>query len=50
MKDYSLDFNSQKNFILSYEYRGDTIILHLASEEKFPIPATLENEKKYYPL
>ena len=46
MKNYALNYNDYKMFILSYEVDGDKIIINYADGEKSFIPYTLENEKK----
>lgn len=46
MKDYSLNKEQRKMFILKYEIVDENIILHLASGEKYSIPYSEENEKE----
>ena len=48
MKDYSLNLEESKKFILNYEIEEATknLIINLASGEKYPVPYTIENEKK----
>lgn len=45
MKNYSLNFNDSKTFILNYKVEDNQIIANLASGEDYVIPYTLENEK-----
>lgn len=45
MKDYSLNLDEQKKYILSYTIEGEKIIIKLASEEFYIIPYTEENEQ-----
>jgi len=46
MKDYTLNFNELKMFILNYEIKNDEIIINYADELKSIIPYSLENEEK----
>lgn len=46
MKNYSLNYNDSKAFILNYKIEDNKIIINLASGEKYVIPYSLENEKK----
>lgn len=46
MKNYELDLDKSKYFILNYEIVKDEIIVNLATGDKYPIPYTIENEKK----
>ena len=45
MKDYSLNFEDSKTFILNYRVEDNQIIVNLASGENYVIPYTLENGK-----
>lgn len=45
MKNYSLNFEDSKTFILNYKVEDNQIIVNLASRENYVIPYTLENEK-----
>lgn len=44
MKDYSLNKEEEKRFILNYDIVDDKIIVKLASGEKYTVPYTRENE------
>lgn len=46
MKDYSLNYEDSKTFILNYKIEDNQIIVNLASGEEYIIPYSLENEKK----
>lgn len=46
MKDYSLDFEDSKTFVLNYEVKDNHITINLATGEKYVIPYTIENEIK----
>ena len=46
MKNYSLNYNEYKMFILNYEIKDDRIIINYADGEKSLIPYTFQNEKK----
>lgn len=46
MKDYSMNSEERKLFILSYEIKDSNIIINFAGGEKNVIPYTEENEKK----
>ncbi len=46
MKDYSLNIDEKKQYILSYKIENQKIITKLASGESYIIPYTIENEKK----
>lgn len=46
MKDYTINNEDKKMFILSYKVKKDNIIVKLASNEKYIIPYTEENEGK----
>ena len=46
MKDYSLDYESSKTFILNYNIENNQIIVNLASGEKYIIPFSIDNEKR----
>ncbi len=45
MKDYSLNTEEQKKYILSYKIEGKKIIAKLASGKSYTIPYTEENEQ-----
>lgn len=45
MKDYSLNYEDSKTFILNYKIEHNQIIVILASGENYVIPYSLENEK-----
>ena len=45
MKDYSLNTDEQKKYILSYKIEDGKIIVKLASREIYTIPYTEENEQ-----
>ncbi len=44
MKDYTIDKELKKTFILNYEIKEGKIIVFLASKEKYILPDTRENE------
>lgn len=46
MKDYSLNYDDSKTFILNYKIEDNQIIVNLASGEEYIIPYSLKNEKK----
>jgi len=46
MKNYELDIENSKRFILNYEIVNEEIIINLGTGEKYPIPYTIENEKR----
>ena len=46
MRDYSLDYESSKTFILNYNIENNQIIVNLASGEKYIIPFSVDNEKR----
>lgn len=46
MLDYTTDKEEKKRFILYYEENGDTLNVHLADGEEYPVPNTKENEEK----
>ena len=46
MKDYELDLEKSKYFILNYEIVKNEIIINLGTGDKYPIPYTIENEKR----
>ena len=46
MKDYSLNFDDSKKFILSYKIENGKIIAKLASGELYTVPYSDENENK----
>ncbi len=46
MRDYSLNLEDSKTFVLNYTIKGNQIIVNLAKGENFIIPYTQENEKK----
>lgn len=46
MLDYTTDKDEKKRFILYYEENGDTLNVHLADGEEYPVPNTKENEEK----
>ena len=45
MKNYSLNYEDSKTFILNYKIEDNQIIVNLASGEEYVIPYSLENEK-----
>ena len=45
MKDYSLNDDERKQYILSYKIEDEKIIAKLASRESYIIPYTKENEQ-----
>ena len=47
MRDYSLNLEDSKTFVLNYTIKGNQIIVNLAKGENFIIPYTQENEKNY---
>lgn len=46
MKDYSLNFDDSKEFILSYKLEYGKIVIKLASGELYSIPYSKDNENK----
>lgn len=46
MRDYSLDIERSKTFILKYEINDNKITVYFASGEEYIIPYSKENEKK----
>lgn len=46
MKDYSLNYDDSKNFILSYKIENGKIVAKLASGESCTVPYSEENENK----
>ena len=46
MKDYSLNYNDSKKFILSYKIENGKIVAKLASGELYTVPYSEENENK----
>lgn len=46
MKDYSLNFDDSKKFILSYKIENGKIVAKLASGELYTVPYSEENENK----
>ena len=46
MRDYSLNLEDSKTFVLNYTIKGNQIIVNLAKGENFIIPYTQENQKK----
>lgn len=46
MKDYSLDYENSRTFVLNYSVNNNQITVNLASGENYVIPYTIENEKK----
>lgn len=46
MKDYSLNYDDSKKFILSYKIENGKIVAKLASGESYTIPYSEENENK----
>lgn len=46
MRDYSLNLEDSKTFVLNYTIKENQIIVNLAKGENFIIPYTPENEKK----
>lgn len=46
MKDYTFDRFAQEKFIKNYKIKDGQIIINLASDEKYVIPYTKENEEK----
>lgn len=46
MKDYSLNFDDSKKFILSYKMENGKIVAKLASGELYTVPYSEENENK----
>jgi len=50
MKDYSLNYEASKTFILNYKIEDNQIIVNLASGEEYIIPYSLKNEKKLLAL
>ncbi len=46
MKDYSLNLEASKTFILNYIVKDNQIIVNLANGENYVIPYTIRNEKK----
>lgn len=46
MKNYELDIENSKRFILNYKIVNEEIIINLGTGEKYPIPYTIENEKR----
>lgn len=46
MKDYSMDLEDSKTFILNYKIKEDKIIIKFANRKKLIVPYSLENEQK----
>lgn len=46
MKDYSLNYDDSKKFILSYKIENGKIVAKLASGESCTVPYSEENENK----
>lgn len=46
MKDYSLDSEDSKTFVLNYIVKDNQIIVHFADKKNYVIPYTIENEAK----
>ena len=46
MKDYSLNYDDSKKFILSYKIENEKIVAKLASGELYTVPYSEENENK----
>lgn len=46
MKDYSLNYDDSKKFILSYKIENGKIVAKLASGESYTVPYSEENENK----
>lgn len=46
MKDYSLNLEDSKTFVLNYTIKGNEITVNLANGENYVIPYTTENEVK----
>ena len=46
MKDYSLNYDDSKKFILSYKTENGIIVAKLASGELYTVPYSEENENK----
>lgn len=44
MKDYSLNYNDSKKYILSYKIENDRIIEKLSNKESYDMPYSAENE------
>ena len=46
MKDYSLNYEDSKTFILNYKIEDNKIIVNLACKKECIIPYSLVNEKE----
>jgi len=46
MKDYSLNLEDSKTFVLNYTVKDNQITVNLANGENYVIPYTAENEVK----
>ena len=46
MKDYSLNYDDSKKFILSYKIENGKIVAKLASGESYTVPYSEENKNK----
>lgn len=45
MKDYTLNKEDERTFILNYEVKDNKIIVNFASGKKYEVPYTEEDEK-----
>lgn len=45
MRDYTLNLENSKKFILRYERIGDELVIYLASNEQLGIPYSIESER-----